>query len=92
MKVKDLIKKYPNHQLIEKGYPNSFPFHDLPKELQCLHGKEYSKVLLDLEVKGYKVKDKPFTSVDITHCVFGGKKKANIKYDGHIYVYLKGKE
>lgn len=92
MKVKDLIKKYPNHLLIEKGYPNSRPFSDLSKELQGLFGKEYNKVLLELDVKGYKIDNKPFTSVDITHCLFGGKKKVNIKYDGHLYVYLKGKE
>lgn len=90
MKVKELVKKYPNYQVIEKGYPNSFPFADLPKELNGLSGKAYEKVEMELEVKGYKVDNKPFTTIDITHCVFGGKKRPNKSYDGKLYIYLKG--
>lgn len=90
MKVKELVKKYPGYQVIEKGYPDSFPFADLPKELQGLSGKAYEKVEMELEVKGYKVQDKPFTSVDITHAIFGGKKRPNQSYKGMLYIYLKG--
>ena len=89
MKVKELIKKYPNYQVIEMGYPDSIPFTMLPKELQGLSGKAYEKVEMELEVKGYKVYHKPVICVDITHCVFGGKKKPNAKYEGTLYIYLK---
>lgn len=90
MKVKELIKKYPGYQVVEQGYSNSLPFTMLPKELNGLHGKAYTKVMDELEVKGYKLVDKPFTSVDITHCVFGGKKKPNRTYKGILYIYLRG--
>ena len=90
MKVKELIAKYPNYQVVEMGYPDSIPFTMLPKELDGLHGKAYEKVEMELEVKGYKVVDKPHTSIDITHLVFGGKKRPNKSYDGTLYIYLKG--
>lgn len=90
MKVKDLIKKYPGYQIVEKGYPDSWPFSDLPKELQGLRGKEFEKVEMELEVKGFKVIDKPHTNIDITHCVLGGKKRKNAAYKGTLIIYLKG--
>ena len=92
MKVKELIAKYPNYSVVEMGYPDSIPFTELPKELQGLSGKAYEKVEMELEVKGYKVVHKPHTDIDITHLVFGGKKKPNKSYDGFLYIYLKGKE
>lgn len=90
MKVKELIAKYPNHNVVEMGYPDSMPFTNLPKELQGLSGKAYQKVEMELEVKGYKVFNKPFESIDITHCIFGDKKRPNPKYAGTLYIYLKG--
>ena len=90
MKVKELIARYPNHNVVEMGYPDSIPFTELPRELQGLSGKEYQKVEMELEVMGYEVIDKPFTSVDITHLVFGGKKRRNKHYEGTLYIYLKG--
>ena len=90
MKVKELISKYPKYSIIEQGYPDSFPFSDLPKELQGLHGKEYEKVEMELEVKGYKAVAKPHTDIDITAALFGGKKKPNPHYEGTLYIYLKG--
>ena len=90
MKVKELIAKYPNYMVVEMGYPDSIPFTELPRELQGLSGKAYEKVEMELEVIGYKVHSKPFTSVDITHLVFGGKKRANKSYEGTLYIYLKG--
>ena len=92
MKVKELIAKYPGYQVIEQGYPDSLPFSELPKELQGLHGKEFQKVEDELEVKGYEVFHKEFTSVDITHLVFGGKKRPNQSYKGMLYIYLKGEK
>lgn len=90
MKVKDLIAQYPNYSVIEQGYPDSIPFTELPKELQGLSGKAYEKVEMELEVMGYEVSHKPFTSVDITSAVFGGKKRRNRHYQGTLYIYLKG--
>ena len=90
MKVKELIAKYPGYEVIEMGYPESFPFSDLPKELQGLTGKAYEKVSMKLEVKGYKVIDKPFTSISIGHVLFGGKKQPNVEYKGTLEIYLKG--
>lgn len=89
MKVKDLIAKYPRYSVIEMGTPRDIPFTNLPKELQGLSGKAYEKVEMELEVKGYEVITKPFTSIDVTHLVFGGKKKPVVKYEGTIYIYLK---
>ena len=88
MKYKELVAKYKGYQVIEKGYPNSTPFTFLPHELDGLHGKAYVRVLNELEVKGYKVVEKPTTSIDITHLVFGGKKRPNHTYKGTLYVYL----
>lgn len=90
MLVKELIKKYPGYLVVEMGYPDSLPFTELPKELQGLSGKAYERVEMELEVKGYEVHDKPFTSVDITHCIFGGKKRPNQSFKGTLYIYLKG--
>ena len=90
MKVKELISKYPKYQIIEQGYPDSFPFSELPRELQGLHGKQYEKVEMELEVKGYKAVAKPVTCIDITAALFGGKKRPNATYDGTLYIYLKG--
>lgn len=89
MKVKDLIVKYPNYSIVEMGTPNDIPFTNLPNELWGLSGKAYEKVEMELEVKGYEVIAKPHTSVDITHLIFGGKKKPNKSYDGTLYIYLK---
>ena len=90
MKVKELIKKYPGYKIIEMGYPNCIPFTQLPSELNGLYGKEYEKVLNELEVKGYKVYHKPHTDIDITHLFTGGKKKSNPHYEGTVEIYLKG--
>lgn len=90
MKVKELIAQYPNYMVVEKGYPDSFPFSELPRELQGLTGKAYEKVEMELEVMGYEVSHKPFVSVDITSALFGGKKKRNRHYQGTLYIYLKG--
>ena len=89
MKVKELIAKYPGYSVVEMGYPDSTPFTMLPKELQGLSGKAYEKVEMELEVKGYKVYDKPHTDIDITAALFGGKKKRNRHYKGTLYIYLK---
>lgn len=89
MKVKELIAKYPNYQVIEMGYPDSIPFTMLPSELNGLRGKAYEKVEMELDVKGYEVYHEPVTCIDITHCVFGGKKRPNAHYDGTLYIYLK---
>jgi len=88
MKVKELIAKYPGYSVIEKGYPDSFPFTMLPKELQGLSGKAYEKVEMELEVKGFKVIHKPHTDIDITSTLFGGKKKPNQTYKGTLEIYL----
>ena len=90
MKVKELLEKYPKHAVVEMGYPDSLPFTELPKELEDLRGKEYDRVFRELEVKGYEVHNKPFVSIDITAALFGGKKKRNRHYEGHLYIYLKG--
>lgn len=89
MKVKDLVAKYPHYSIIEMGTPRDIPFTNLPKELQGLSGKAYEKVEMELEVKSYEVYHKPHTDIDITHLVFGGKKKPNAQYDGTLYIYLK---
>ena len=89
MKVKELIAMYPNHDVVEMGTPRDIPYTNLPKELQGLSGKAYTKVEMELEVKGYEVVNKKFTSIDITHMVFGGKKRPNKTYDGYLYIYLK---
>ena len=90
MKVKELIEKYPNYSVVEKGYPDSMPFTELPKELQGLSGKAFEKVMMELEVKGYEAIAKPHTDIDITAALFGGKKRPNKSYDGFLYIYLKG--
>lgn len=90
MKVKELISKYPNYQVIEMGYPNSIPFTQLPRELDGLYGKDFERVVMELDVKGFEAIDKPFESIDITHLVFGGKKRSNSHYKGTLYIYLKG--
>ena len=90
MKVKELIKKYPNYDVIPSGYPDCIPFTLMPKELDGLHGKAYDKVFMELEVKGYEAVAKPHTNVDITHLVFGGKKRPRPSFDGFLYIYLKG--
>ena len=90
MKVKELKAKYPDYLVVEQGYPDSIPYTELPKELQSLQGKEFDRVCGELEVKGYEVVDKPFTSIDITAALFGGKKRPNKNYKGHLYIYLKG--
>ena len=92
MKVKELIAKYPKYSVIEQGYPDSFPFSDLPRELQGLYGKAYEKVEMELEVMGYDAIAKPHTDIDITAALFGGKKKPNPHYEGTLYIYLKGTE
>ena len=89
MKVKELIAKYPNHDVIAQGYPNSIPFTQLPSELQGLSGKAYEKAFMELEVKGYKVENKQFTSIDSTHIGCGGKKRPNKTFDGKLFIYLK---
>ena len=88
MKVKELLAKYPGYSVVEMGYPDSIPFTMLPKELQGLRGKEYEKVEMELEVKGYKVFDKPHTDIDITAALFGGKKRPNPSYKGTLEIYL----
>lgn len=90
MKVKELLKKYPDYDVIEKGYPSSGPFMELPKELIGLYGKQYTKVCNELDVKGYKVISEPYESIDITHCIFGGEKRTNTKYKGRLEIYLRG--
>ena len=90
MKVKELLKKYPKHNVIMMGYPGCIPYTCLPDELRFLTGKQFLKVAKEMEVKGYKVDDKPFTSIDITHCVTGGKKQPNTYYAGTLEIYLKG--
>lgn len=79
MKVKELKAKYPKHLVVEMGYPDSIPFSEIPDGNTD-----------EMEVKGYQVKNKPFTSVDITAALFGGKKRPNKTYEGHLYIYLKG--
>lgn len=81
MTVKELKLMYPNYMIVEQGYPDSFPFSEIP-----------SGDTSNMEAKGYEVKNKEFVSIDITHCLFGGKKKPNKTYKGHLYIYLKGKK
>lgn len=90
MKVSELIKKYPGYQVVEMGYPDSIPFTELPRELHGLYGSEYERVERKLEVMGYDVVHKPHTCIDVTHLVFGGKKRPNSEYLGTLYIYLKG--
>ena len=90
MKVKELIAKFPHYQIVEQGFPDSLPFTQLPKELQGLQGREYYKVFYELEVKGFKALKKDYVCIDITSALFGGKKKPNPKYEGTLYIYLKG--
>ncbi len=77
MKVKELKAKYKGYMFIEMGYPDSIPFTEIP-----------SGNTDEMEVKGYEVKNKPFTNIDITHSVFGGKKRSNQSYKGSIRIYL----
>ena len=79
MIVKELKAKYPGYMVVEQGYPDSFPFSEIP-----------SGNTDNCEVKGYEVHNKEFTSVDITAALFGGRKKPNKTYKGHLYIYLKG--
>lgn len=88
MKVKELVAKYPGYSVTEMGYPDSIPFCEMPKELQGKHGKEYVKILNELEVVGYEVIEKPHTDIDITHLIFGGKKRPNVSYKGYLNIYL----
>ena len=90
MKVKELIKKYPNYKVVEMGYPGCIPFTCLPSELNGLHGKAYEKVFMELEVKGYEATYHPHTDIDITHLIIGGKKRPNPSYEGVLEIYLKG--
>lgn len=90
MKVKELIAKYPNYDVVMQGYPDSIPYTQLPSELNGLTGKKFMAVAEELEVKGYEAIAKPFTSLDITHLFMGGKKRPNKTYDGQLYIYLKG--
>lgn len=90
MKVKDLKAKYPGYLVVEQGYPDSIPYTELPRELDGLRGKQFDRVCDELDVFGYEVYSKPFTSVDITSALFGGKKRPNKEYKGHLYIYLKG--
>lgn len=88
MKVKELLAKYKGYQVMPKGYPNSAPFTLLPHELDGLHGKAYDRVFNELEVKGYKVVERPTTEIDFTHLIVGGKKRPNNTYKGTLYIYL----
>lgn len=88
MKVKELVKQYPNYQVVEMGYPDCIPFTCLPKECQGLYGRALAKVIDELEVKGYEVIDKPHTNIDITHLIIGGKKRPNSTYKGTLIIYL----
>ncbi len=88
MKYKELVAKYKGYQVIKKGYPNTAPCTLMPKELNGLYGKAYTRVLNELEVKGYKVVKEPTTSIDISHLLLGGKKRPNHTYKGTLYVYL----
>ena len=92
MKVKELLKKYPNYSVVYMGYPHSIPFTGLPKELQDLTGKRFEVLVNELDVKGYDVKNEPHEDIDITHIVLGGKKRPNKKYDGYLKIYLKGEK
>ncbi len=89
MKVKELEAKYKGYKIIHKGYPDSIPFTMLPKELNGLSGRAYTRVANELEVKGYKVIEKPHTDIDITAALFGGKKRPNPHYKGIVEIYLK---
>lgn len=72
------------------GYPDCIPFTLLPEECEGLYGKQLAKVIDELEVKGYKVIDKPHTNIDITHLIVGGKKRPNSSYKGTLEIYLRG--
>ncbi len=89
MKYKELVAKYKGYQVIKQGYPNTAPCVLLPEELNGLYGKAYKRALNELEVKGYKVVEKPTTSIDITHLLLGGKKRPNNTYKGTLYIYLR---
>lgn len=92
MKVKELIINYPNHRIVYMGYPNCAPFTQLPEEVQGLYGNKLKKALDKLDVKGYKVTNHHFTDINVTHLVFGGKKRPNKTYDGILEIYLKGEK
>lgn len=89
MKVKELLAKYKGYQVFPSGYPGFAPFTCMPEELNRLHGKAWKRAYHELEVKGYKVINKPTTSIDITHLFLGGKKRPNHTYKGTLYIYLK---
>ena len=89
MKVKELTKKYKGYRIVCMGYPDSIPYTQLPRELNGLYGKEFEKVLNELEVKGYDVIEKEHTDTDITHLILGGKKRPNPTYKGYVHIYLK---
>lgn len=85
MTVKELIKKYPNYQVLMMGYPNCIPYTCLPEELRGLHGRAFMRVANGLEVKGYEAHSVEFDSVslvdgEVTH------------YKGTLEIYLKGAE
>lgn len=90
MKVKELIKKYPGYEIIVQGYPNSIPFTQLPRELRGLTGKAFKRVCDELEIKGYKIVEKQYTSLDITYLITGSGERLDIAYKGTLYIYLKG--
>ena len=88
MKLKELREKYKGYHILEMGYPDSIPFTELPIKTYGLVGKSYEKATEDLEVKGFKVYEEPYTDINITHLILGGKKRPNTTYKGSVEVYL----
>lgn len=79
MTYKDMTKKYPGYQIIQKGYKDSRPF-------SMLNG-----VTDDTPILGYEVKEREIEYTDVTSAVFGGKKRPNPRYKGIVYVWYKSK-
>lgn len=64
MKVKELIKKYPHHNVIFSGFRKEAHFTKLPKELNGKTVNEIIEMLLDREVDDYDVDNIPFRNYD----------------------------
>lgn len=77
MKIAEIRKKYQGYSIVESGYEDSIPFTCIPKNSE------------ELEVKGFEVHTKKVVEIDITHCLFGGKKRPNKTYKGIVYVWYK---
>lgn len=77
MTIKELKAKYPKYDIIESGYKGAIPYTLM------------SGITEDSEILGMEIITGDKTAIDITHLIFGGKKRKNKHYDGEIYVWYK---